>query len=51
MKLIRFIHNNTIIKTDERDLSINQIEATKSVLAHLRGCQSEDIEIDIHLTL
>ena len=45
MKLIKFILNDTIISSDERDLNIPQIEAIKNVLAIRYKCDVNDIDV------
>lgn len=45
MKLIRFVLDNKIIKTDERDLTISQIEETKESLAMVFKCTIGDIDV------
>jgi hypothetical protein len=45
MKLIKFILNNRVLKTDERNLTIQQIESTKQLLSNDCNCKPDDIEV------
>jgi hypothetical protein len=45
MKTIMFILNNKIIKRNENDLTISQIEIEKLRLSFLHKCRPEDIDV------
>ena len=44
-RLIRFVLNDRIIKSDERDLTIPQIESTKRLLSFFHKCSPDDIDV------
>jgi hypothetical protein len=45
MKIIKFVLNNVVLKIDERNLTIHQIESTKQLLSYVCNCTPDDIDV------